>query len=100
VYLKTLGIDFAALAARKINLVVTRVELDYKYPLKSSDSFWIGVRMERLSPVRFGFFQDIFRYPDNKLILKGLITGTALNERGRPFILPEFEKVFPDVVTF
>jgi acyl-CoA thioester hydrolase len=30
-YLKTLGIDFAALAKNKTSLIVTRAELDYKW---------------------------------------------------------------------
>ncbi|MEJ2199808.1 MAG: acyl-CoA thioesterase [Desulfuromonadaceae bacterium] len=83
-YIKTLGIDFAELARQKINLVVIRVELDYRTPLASSDRFWIGTRMEKVSPLRFAFHQDIFHQEDNRLILKARVIGTALNEKGRP----------------
>lgn len=87
-YLKSLGIDFAALAARGINLVVTRAELDYKASLTSGDSFVVEVRLEQISPVRIGFRQHIYRLPDRKLAIAALVTGTALNGKGRPQ-LPE-----------
>lgn len=83
-YLKTLGIDFAELARQHINLVVIRVELDYKAPLVSSDRFWVGTRVEQLTPLRFVFFQEIFREPDPQSVLKARVVGTALNEKGRP----------------
>ncbi|WP_432821075.1 acyl-CoA thioesterase [Trichloromonas sp.] len=83
-FIKTLGVDFADLARQKINLVVVRAELDYKTPLVSSDRFWIGTRLEKLTPLRFVFFQDIYRTADQALVVKARIIGTALNERGRP----------------
>ncbi|MGD8780170.1 MAG: acyl-CoA thioesterase [Ignavibacteria bacterium] len=88
-YLLSIGINFAELTKQKVNLVVVRAELDYKFPLQSGDEFWVGLNLESISPIRFGFLQDIYRKPDDKLVVKGKIIGTALNERGRPF-LPEF----------
>ncbi len=87
-YLKEIGIDFAALAAEGINLVVTRAEIDYKASLTSGDTFVVEVRPERISPVRIGFRQDIYRLADRKAVVKALVTGTALNAKGRPQ-LPE-----------
>jgi acyl-CoA thioester hydrolase len=94
-YLKSIGIDFAALTAQGINLVVTRVEIDYKTSLVSGDRFVVEVRLERISPVRIGFRQDICRLPDRKTVVKALVTGTALNAKGRPQ-LPEALKVVLD----
>jgi len=88
-FLKSLGVDFKAYADRGINLVVIRAELDYRQPLTSGDSFWVGVRMERESAARFAFYQDIYRTTDNRAVLQGKIIGTALNERGRPRIPEE-----------
>lgn len=93
-FLKSLGIDFAALAAEGINLVVTRVEMDYKLSLTSGDRFEVTVRAERLSPVRIGFRQEICRLPDHKVAVQALVTGTALNRRGRPQLPPELDAVF------
>ena len=87
-YLKSINIDFAGLAAQGINLVVTRVEIDYKSPLTSGDRFEVTVRPTRLSPLRIGFQQEICRLPDLKPVVKALVTGTAVNAKGRPQ-LPE-----------
>ena len=92
-YLLTLGLDFAEFTRRKINLVVVRAELDYKFSLTSGDKFYIDVHMERISKVRFAFIQNIHRKEDDKLIVSAKVIGTALNERGRPFIPEEFENL-------
>lgn len=88
-FLRKLGVNFKAYADRGINMVVIRAELDYKQPLTSGESFWVGVRIERESATRFAFHQDIYRLPDNRLVLQGKIVGTALSERGRPRIPEE-----------
>ncbi|MGB3611252.1 MAG: acyl-CoA thioesterase [Cellvibrio sp.] len=80
------GVNFAELAAQGINLVVLRAELDYKWPLKSGDEFYVDVVVEQSSRVKFDFVQNVYRKPDNKLCLSARITGTSLNERGRPFV--------------
>ena len=71
-------------------MVVVRAELDYKTPLRGGDAFVIGLNLKRISPIRFAFLQDIFRIPDLRMILSARTTGTALNEKGRPFLPPEF----------
>jgi acyl-CoA thioester hydrolase len=90
-YLKSRGVDFARLAADGVNLVVVRVEIDYKYPLRSGDTFVVEVLPERVSPVRIGFRQTIWRLPDRKEVLRALVVGTALNAKGRPRIPAELE---------
>ncbi|MCE1274200.1 MAG: acyl-CoA thioesterase [Chlorobiaceae bacterium] len=93
VYLKTVGIDFRDFTERGINLVVIRAELDYKSPLQSGDRFVIGLNMVRESPLKFAFHQDILRLPDLKLVVKAKIVGTALNERGRPQLPQELDRL-------
>ena len=83
-FIKELGLDFAELAARGLNLVVIRSELEYKRPLRSGDRFWIGLILERISPLRYCFRQDIYLQPDDQLVLKAWITGTGVNAKGRP----------------
>jgi acyl-CoA thioester hydrolase len=68
--------------------VVIRAELDYKNSLVSNDHFVVRSLARQVSRVRFEFKQDLFRIPDEKLMLAAIITGTSLNQRGRPF-LPE-----------
>lgn len=96
-YLKEIGIDFAALAAEGVNLVVTRVEIDYKLSLTSGDSFVVEVRPERISPVRIGFRQDIYRLPERKEVVRALVIGTALNQKGRPQLPEALKEIFAAV---
>jgi acyl-CoA thioester hydrolase len=85
-YLKQVGIDFSDYTQQGINLVVVRAELDYKSSLVAGDTFLVGLTLKRESTLRFAFYQDIFRLPDRKLVLKAKIIGTALNANGRPAI--------------
>lgn len=93
-YLLSSGIKFAELAKNNINLVVVRAELDYKLPLKSGDEFWVGLNISRPSKLRFEFQQDIFRTADEKLMLSARITGTSVNEQGKPFVVDVLDKLF------
>lgn len=88
------GVDFADLAKNNINLVVVRAELDYKLPLRSGDEFWVGINTSKPSRVRFEFLQDIYRSSDDRLIMNAKITGTSLNEKGRPFVPDEIVHLF------
>jgi len=90
------GIDFAKLTAEKIHLVVIRSEMDYKHSLTSGDAFVVEVEVERVSKVKFGFRQRVIRLSDNKVALEALVIGTALNARGRPFVLPEIAALMPE----
>jgi acyl-CoA thioester hydrolase len=90
-FLLSKGINFDKLTQKKIFLVVVRAELDYKTSLRGGDFFWIGLNLERVSPIRFVFLQDIFRSIDQRLVLSARTIGTALNEKGRPCLPPELE---------
>ncbi|MFH1386238.1 MAG: acyl-CoA thioesterase [bacterium] len=92
-YLKSVGVEFAALTAKGVNLVVTRIELDYRSSLTSGDEFYVGLNFIRESKLRFAFVQDIYRLPDEKMILQGKVVGTALNQKGRPEIPAELDRL-------
>lgn len=93
-YLKHIGIDFADYAKQGINLMVVRAELDYKFPLESGDKFVVKLNLVRESRVKFAFQQDIYRLPDEKLILNARIIGTAVNAKGRPEIPEQLSSFF------
>ena len=95
-YLKREGVHFAELAERGIYLVVIRIEADYLYSLRSGDRFIVGTDAERVSRLRFGFRQDIYRLPDEKPILKARVIGTAVNEKEKPIFPKELEVIFVD----
>lgn len=85
-FLLSQGIDFNRLAGEKVFLVVIRAEIDYRAPLRGGDEFQVGLDLERLSPLRFAFRQEIRRRSDGHLILAARVIGTAVNEKGRPFL--------------
>ncbi len=87
-FLLSRGIDFIRLAREKVFLVVVRAEIDYKAPLRGGDEFRVGLDLERLSPLRFAFVQNIYRRKDGRLVLAARTIGTAVNEKGRPFLPP------------
>jgi acyl-CoA thioester hydrolase len=92
-FLRSKDIDFAGMARQGIYLVVIRMELDYLYPLRSGDRFYVGTNSERVSRLRFGFQQDIFRLPDEKPVLKAKVIGTAVNDKGRPILPKALEQI-------
>ena len=92
-YLKTVGLDFAELSQRGIDLVLTRAELNYHLPLKSGDLFWIGLNLVQSSKLRFRFQQDIYRNSDQCLVLSSVFTATSLNKKGRPQYFDEIQHI-------
>ena len=84
VFLVSKGISFAQLHEEGLDLIVTRVEIDYKFPLRSCDKFEVKTNILMKGNVRIVFHQDIFRLPDNKLVVKAIIT-TAATRKGKPF---------------
>lgn len=76
-FLKTIGLDFANLTAKGVIAVVARIDLAYKTPLKSGDEFVVKLRVEH-EGIKYMFYQDIYRLPDEKLSLKGVVTTTTL----------------------
>lgn len=86
-FLFSKGIDFAGLYLDGKDLVVVRIEIDYKFPLRSRDRFKVAVRIEREGSLKIVFDQAIFRIPDQKLIAAAKVYGVCLNH-GRP-VRPE-----------
>lgn len=82
-FLLSKEIDFIELHEAGIDLVVTKIEIEYKYPLRSQDQFIIRLRLEREGNVRLVFVQDIYRVADEKLIARARVTGVS-TKNGRP----------------
>jgi len=94
-YLLSKGFSFAELTAKGLFLIVIRVEIDYKFPLRSGDRFTVNLlKLERVSPVRFCFHQEIVR-DDGKLIVRAKVFGAAMNEKGRPVVPRELDSLLP-----
>ncbi|MDT8399399.1 MAG: thioesterase family protein [Pseudomonadales bacterium] len=92
-FLKAHGIHFADLARQGINLVVVRAELDYRGSLVSGDCFRVSTALRRDSRLKFVFSQEIRHDNSGRIAVAALITGVAVNARGRPFLLPEIDNL-------
>ena len=95
-FLRSRGVDFTEVTARGVNLVVIRAQLDYHKSLVSGDTFCVRSLLRRVSKLRFEFHQDIFRLPDETLMLSANITGTSLNRQGRPFVPEILQNLFSE----
>ena len=82
-FLISRDVSFVKLHEDGLDLIVTKVEIEYKYPLRSRDEFSVSVSIKREGNVRILFIQDIYRLPDLKLIVKARVTGVA-TRNGRP----------------
>ena len=76
-FLISIGLDFKSLMNKGITAVVARADLAYKTPLQSGDRFVVKIRIEQ-SGIKYIFYQDIYRLPDEKLCLRGIITTTSI----------------------
>ena len=81
-------IDFAGLHAEGIDLVVSRIEIDYKLSLTSGDLFVVRVNTFSEGQLRLVFEQDIFKLPDYKLVAHAKVMGVGFRN-GRLLILSE-----------
>ncbi|MGC9386318.1 MAG: acyl-CoA thioesterase [Hydrogenovibrio sp.] len=75
-------VDFAALAAEGIDLMVVRAEVDYKASLRPHDRFYVTVVLVPQGRVKVVFEQSIYR-EDGTLIVAAKTTGVTV-QKGRP----------------
>ena len=87
-FLKKLGVNFNGLHAEGVDAVVHKIELEYKRPLKGDDRFVVRSRIRQKGHVRFIFDQDIYRQPDEELMLKGVVTTVFMTD-DKPIRPPE-----------
>ena len=90
-FLLTRGVSFADLHARGIDAVVARLQMAFKTPLRSGDSFVsrLAVRKEGL---RIVFVQDIYRLPDDKPVIRSTVDTVCVVD-GRLSACAELEKL-------
>ena len=76
-FLISKGVSFVQLHQEGIDLIVTKVEIEYKYPLRSQDKFIVRLNIQREGNARLLFIQDIYRLSDEKHIVHAKVTGVA-----------------------
>ena len=96
-FLTSTGISFAKLHAEGIDPVVARLSMAFKTPLKSGDEFISKLYLKK-EGIKYVFYQDIFRLPDNKPVIKSTVEIVSLIN-GRLGTCPLFDEVFAPYVT-
>lgn len=84
------GLDFANLHEHGIDPVVARVEIDYKFPLRSGDTFLSKMYITQEGPIRIMFHQDIFKKDDNRQCVGAKITTVTMKDGKLSMKIPEF----------
>ncbi len=94
-FFKSLGIDLSELGNRSWNPVVTRIDVRYKKPLTSGDSFVVKLAVVQIKRVRFQFLQKIFlqNASSSAEVLEAFIEGTVISPEGRPALPEKFQKL-------
>ncbi|WP_069133342.1 acyl-CoA thioesterase [Rhodohalobacter halophilus] len=87
-YLKSIGLNFNELHQNGTDAVVHKIELVYKKPLMGDDRFVVKTYAEQSGNVRFIFYQNIYKLPENELVLEGIVTGVFM-KNGRPIRPPQ-----------
>jgi acyl-CoA thioester hydrolase len=85
-FLISRGISFTGLHEEGLDVIITRIEIDYKYPLRSRDKFVVRLNLRREGNIRVVFDQHIFRLPDEKPIVKASVVAVA-TKNGKPVAL-------------
>ncbi len=76
-FIETLGLGFADLHDRGIDVVVARMNLQYKSPLRSNDSFVSRLHMTK-DGLRYVFHQNIVRKSDGRLCLRATVEAVCV----------------------
>lgn len=94
-FLRSRGVSFADLHARGIDAVVAGMQLRFKQPLRSGDSFVSRLAL-RKEGLKYVFVQDIYRLPDFRPVFKSTVDTVCLIN-GRLSDCEELNRVFfPD----
>jgi acyl-CoA thioester hydrolase len=91
------GADFAKLHQEGIDPVVARLNMAFKTPLKSGDRFVCRLNLKK-EGLRYVFQQDIYRLPDEKLVIKATV-DTVCVINGRLSSCPLFDDLFADYLS-
>ncbi len=85
--LKTMDLNYATMTKADQHLYVARINIEYKYPLRSNDKFSVVMKIERNSTASLDLQQDIYRRPDSKLILNAKVVIVGME--GESYRLPQ-----------
>lgn len=91
-FLSATGVSFARLHEEGVDPVVARLTMAFKTPLRSGDEFVSKLYLKK-EGIKYVFYQDIFRLPDEKVVIKASVE-TVCVVHGRLSDSALFDEVF------
>lgn len=98
-YLLDHKIDFAQLAKQGINLMVAKIEIEYKASIRAHDQFRVTVNPHRASRLKVCFEQSIFSLKDNALLAIAHTTVITANQDNKPMRKSPLDSLFNQLGT-
>ena len=95
-FISSLGESFSKWTELGMTPMVSKIEINYKTPLRSGDSFISCINLKR-EGARFIFIQDIYRKSDNKICIKAVVDIISVIN-GRLTRGDEFAEIFTDYI--
>ncbi len=93
-HMESVGLSFADLHARGIDLVAARMTLQYKCPLRSEDTFRVDTTLSKVG-VKYVFTHKIYKLPEERLCFYGVIDIVCV-VNGKLAESPEVTQAFND----
>lgn len=90
-FIRKFDVSFADLHNRGIDVVVARVNIEYKNALKPDDKFVSRLNLVK-EGIKYVFLQDIYRLPDEKLCIRARVDSVAV-VNGRLAVCEELEEL-------
>jgi len=78
------NIDFAGLSQQGINLMVSKIEIEYLGSIVAHDQFYITVEVQAESKVRYQFIQKLYKKANNTLLAQAKTTVVTVGNRQKP----------------
>lgn len=88
-FLQSKNLSFAELHEKGVDVVVARMTLQYKVPLRCDDEFISRLNVSK-EGIRYVFHQGIFRASDEKLCLRATVELVGMKD-GRLAYTPEYD---------
>lgn len=76
-FIESLGVKFDGLHDKGLDPVVARLTLAFKTPLRGGNRFRSCLSL-RKEGIKYVFGQDIYRIPDNRIVVKGQVEIVCL----------------------
>ena len=76
-FIESLGVKFDGLHDKGLDPVVARLTLAFKTPLRGGDRFRSCLSLCK-EGIKYVFGQDIYRIPDNRIVVKGQVEIVCL----------------------